>query len=246
MESVADHNSDNMLLLCVFDFVKKLFGSKPPLLNSACCFSSAKLTTQKIKMLQCCHKVVEEHDAWCSCFAHAAELVQQPAFHSQRGNRDKMQRLDGKPLQSFEPTIPEITGPFFVEITAVVFDLSQSWQTFFDFSFVDINGDSNHHIALLRISDSDDDVAFQYQDDSDNEILLAAASALTTDTADTWRVGVDATGTDVQKSAILAVSLMSLFSSLLFTPSAAIPCSATTTIRVPVTDNGVRTLPNEF
>ena len=111
MEPVADHNSENMLLLCVFHFVKILFGSKQPLWDSACCFSSAKLTTQKIKMLKCCHKVVKERDAW---FTPSAAI------------ETKMQRLDGKPLQSFEPDIPDITGPFFVEIIAVVFDLSQS------------------------------------------------------------------------------------------------------------------------
>ena len=104
-----------------------------------------------------------------------------------------IQRLDGGPLQSFEPDIPDITGPFFVEITAVVFDLSQSWQRFFDFSFDD-NGDSSSHITLLRISDSND-VAFQYQDDNDNNNWLAVDDVLTTDTTDTWRVGVDAAGT---------------------------------------------------
>ena len=106
----------------------------------------------------------------------------------------KMQELDGQPLQSPEPNIPDITGPFFVEITAVVFDLSQSWQRFFDFSFVDSNGDSSNHIALLRIGDSND-VAFQYQDDNDNNNWLAVDDVLTTDTIDTWRVGVDASGT---------------------------------------------------
>ena len=106
----------------------------------------------------------------------------------------KMQRLDGGPLQSFEPDILDITGPFFVEITAVVFNLSRSSQKFFDFSFVDNNGNSSRHITLLRIGNSNH-VAFQYQDDDDNETYLVAEKALTTDTIDTWRVGVDAAGT---------------------------------------------------
>ena len=105
----------------------------------------------------------------------------------------EMQQLDGQSIQSPDPDIPNITGPFFVEISAVVLDLSQSWQRFFDFSYEDSNGDSSHHIALLRHSDSNT-VVFQYQDDNDDEEWIAVDEVLTTDTVDTWRVGVDAAG----------------------------------------------------
>ena len=91
----------------------------------------------------------------------------------------EMQQLDGQSrIQSPDPDIPNITGPFFVEITAVVFDLSQSWQRFFDFSYENSNGDSSHHIALLRHSDSNT-VVFQYQDDNDDEEWIAVDEVLT-------------------------------------------------------------------
>jgi hypothetical protein len=111
-----------------------------------------------------------------------------------------MEQLDNKAMPNQSPTIPRITGPFYVEIQVQFYDLAsssrtESYQRMFAFS----SASFSHTISLSKQGVAS--VAFQYSDDQGNNYLIsvddddtAVAAAVTVGTTDLWRVGVDGAG----------------------------------------------------
>jgi hypothetical protein len=105
-----------------------------------------------------------------------------------------MEQLDGNISQPYLPTIPIITGPFYVEIEVHFYDqalLYASRHRIFDFSA----NNTTHSISLTI--DNGASVSFQYTDDSGRSHLISVVACydiVTAGTTDLWRVGVDASG----------------------------------------------------
>jgi hypothetical protein len=105
-----------------------------------------------------------------------------------------MEQLDGNISQSYLPTIPIITGPFYVESEVHFYDqtlLHTSRHRIFDFS----TNTTTHSISLTIENDAS--VSFQYTDDNGSSHLISVVARydiVTAGTTDLWRVGVDASG----------------------------------------------------
>jgi hypothetical protein len=106
-----------------------------------------------------------------------------------------MEQLDGNVSQPYLPTIPIITGPFYVEIEVHFYNqtlLHTSRHRIFDFS----TNSTSHSISLTI--DNGASLSFQYTDDSGRSHLISVVACydiVTAGTTDLWRVGVDASGT---------------------------------------------------
>jgi hypothetical protein len=105
-----------------------------------------------------------------------------------------MEQLDGNISQPYLPTIPVITGPFYVEIEVHFYDqalLYASRHRIFDFS----TNTTTHPISLTIENGAS--LSFQYTDDSGSSHLISVVACydiVTAGTTDLWRVGVDASG----------------------------------------------------
>jgi hypothetical protein len=105
-----------------------------------------------------------------------------------------MEQLDGNISQPYLPTIPVITGPFYVEIEVHFYDqtlLHTSRHRIFDFS----TNSTTHPISLTI--DNGASLSFQYTDDNGSSHLISVVACydiVTAGTTDLWRVGVDASG----------------------------------------------------